>query len=209
MKILIADDHPVVRSGLKQLLAAERDMEVIGEATTGKEALDLVRSLEWDVSILDYSMPGSDGLSLLKQIKQEYPARPVLVLSVHSEDLHAREVLKAGGDGYIGKERSDTHLKAAIRKVAKGGKYISPELAEKLAVELGPHADKPLHDTLSDREYRVMWLLANGKQINQIARELNISPSTVSTYRTRILEKLGLTSNAALVRFAISHGLVE
>jgi two-component system invasion response regulator UvrY len=184
-------------------------MEVIGEATTGKEALDLVRSLEWDVGILDYSMPGSDGLSLLKQIKQEFPARPVLVLSVHSEDLHAREVLKAGGDGYIGKERSDTHLKAAIRKVAKGGKYISPELAEKLAVELGPHADKPLHDTLSDREYRVMWLLANGKQINQIAKELSISPSTVSTYRTRILEKLGLTSNAALVRFAISHGLVE
>ena len=209
MNILIADDHPVVRSGLKQLLSCERDMNVIGEATNGHEVMDLVRKLEWDVGILDYSMPGSDGLDLLKQIKHEYPERPLLVLSVHAEDLHAREVLKAGGDGYINKESSDTHLKSAIRKVAKGGKYISPELAEKLAVELGPDADKPLIETLSDREYRVMWLLSSGKQINQIARELAISPSTVSTYRTRILEKLGLTNNASLVRFAISHGLVE
>ena len=209
MKILIADDHPVVRSGLKQLLSAERDMVVIGEAGNGEEALELVRKLEWDVGILDYSMPGSDGLDLLRQIKLEYPARPVLVLSVHSEDLHAREVLKAGGDGYIGKERSDTHLTDAIRKVARGGKYISPELAEKLAIAIGPNADKPLHEKLSDREYRVMWLIASGKQINQIARDLCISPSTVSTYRTRILDKLGLENNAALVRFAVSHGLVE
>jgi len=209
MKIFIADDHPVVRSGLKQILAAEPDMDVIGEATNGVETIDLVRSHEWDVGILDYSMPGSDGLSLLKQIKSEYPGRPVLVLSVHSEDSHAREVLKAGGDGYIGKERSDAHLTSAIRKIAKGGKYISPELAEKLALEIGPNADKPLQETLSDREYRVMWLLASGKQINAIARELSLSPSTVSTYRTRILEKLGLSSNAALVRFAIRHGLVE
>jgi two-component system, NarL family, invasion response regulator UvrY len=209
MKVLIADDHPVVRHGLKQILATDSDMMVVGEAKNGNEAMDLARRLEWDVAVLDYSMPGRSGLELLAEIKREFPQRPVLVLSMHPEELHARRVLKAGGAGYMNKESAGEELAAAIRKVMNGGRYVSAALAERLAVELAPEAQKPPHETLSDREYRVMWLLASGKPINRIAKEMFLSPSTVSTYRVRILRKLGLTSNAELVQYAVKHQLIE
>lgn len=208
MRILIADDHAVVRQGLKQILASDPEVVVTGEARDGTEAIALARKVEWDVAVLDYSMPGPSGLDLLNEIKREFPERPVLVLSMHPEDVHATRVLKAGGSGYITKESASQELTSAIKKVANGGKYISQSLAEILALEISPDNRKLLHEALSDREYRVMWLLASGKQINQIAKEMSLSPSTVSTYRSRILKKLKLGSNAELVRYAISHRLV-
>jgi DNA-binding NarL/FixJ family response regulator len=209
MRILIADDHPVVRLGLKQILAAERDMLVVGEAKNGQEALELGRSLDWDVAVFDYSMPGRSGVELVKEIKRHHPGRPVLVLSMHPEELHATQVFKAGGSGYLNKESAGEELTAAIRKVAKGGRYVSAALAERLASELSPGSEKSPHETLSDREYRVMWLLASGKSINRIGQEMILSPSTISTYRTRILRKLGLSNNAQLVHYAITHKLIE
>ncbi|MBI3043073.1 MAG: response regulator transcription factor [Betaproteobacteria bacterium] len=209
MKVLIADDHPVVRHGLKQILAAESNMTVVGEATNGIEALELARKLDWDVAILDYSMPGRNGLDVLNEMKREFPQRPVLILSMHPEELHARRVLKAGAAGYMNKDSAGEELAAAIRKVVNGGKYVSAKLAEKLAVELAPDSQKPPHETLSDREYRVMWLLASGKPINRIAKEMFLSPSTISTYRIRILRKLGLATNAELVHYTIKHQLIE
>jgi two-component system, NarL family, invasion response regulator UvrY len=209
MRILIADDHPVVRSGLKQILAAEQDMIVVGEAKNANEALELSRALEWDVAIVDYSMPGRSGVELLKEIKREFPKRPVLVLSMFPEELHATEVFRAGGAGYMNKESASDELTAAIRKVMNGGKYISPNLAEKLASDLALDNEKPLHETLSDREYRVMWMLASGQQIKQIAGEMFLSPSTISTYRTRIFKKLRLANNAQLVQYAVKFKLIE
>ena len=208
MRILIADDHAVVRRGLKEILASEHDMEVVGEAKNGDEALELVRKLDWDVAVLDFSMPGRSGVELIKEIKRRYPGRPVLVLSMLPEEAHAAQVFKAGGSGYINKESAGEELTAAIRKVANGGKYVSANFAEKLATDLAPDAEKPLHESLSDREYRVMWLLASGKQINHIAAEMFLSPSTISTYRARILKKLKLTDNAALVRYAVKQQLI-
>jgi two-component system invasion response regulator UvrY len=209
VRVLIADDHPVVRHGLKQILASANDMTVIGEAKNGIETIELARKLEWDVAIMDYSMPGRSGLDLLKELKRTHPRRPVLVLSMYPEELHAMRVLKAGGSGYISKETASEELAPAIRKAITGGKYVSAALAERLAVDLSPGTDKPPHEALSDREYRVMWLLASGKAINRIAREMSLSPSTVSTYRARILKKLNVASNAELVHYAIKHNLVE
>jgi len=145
---------------------------------------------------------------LLGEIKREFPAKPILILSIHPEDVHATRVLKAGGAGYINKESAAQELTNAIRKVAGGGKYLSPALSERLALDLALEGEKPLHDNLSDHEYRIMWLLASGKAISQIAREMSLSPSTVSTYRTRVLKKLNLTTNAELVRYAVAHRLI-
>ena len=209
MRILIADDHPIVRHGLKQVLASDPDLVVVGEATNGDEALELARTLEWDLAILDFSMPGRSGFDLLDDMKREFPGRPVLILSIHAEQLHAARVLKAGGAGYITKESAPQELTKAVRKVAGGGKYVSPALAELLASELASDTGRQLHERLSDREYRVMWLLATGKQINEIAKEMVLRPSTVSTYRTRILRKLGLRNNAELVHYAVRQRLVE
>src|ERR1051326_3200490 len=208
MRILIADDHPIVRHGLKQVLASDPSATVVGEATNGDEALDMARRLEWDMAIFDFSMPGRSGLDLLGDIKREFPGKPVLILSMHSEDVHGSRVLRAGGAGYITKDSAPQELTTAVRKVANGGKYVSASLAEILASECSSDPQKALHEKLSDREYRVMWLLATGKQISEIAKEMGLSPSTVSTYRTRILRKLGLTSNAALVHYAVRHQLV-
>jgi two-component system, NarL family, invasion response regulator UvrY len=208
MRVLIADDHPVVRQGLKQMLMADPEFVVSGEARDGNEALELARKVEWDVAIFDFSMPGLSGLELLAEVKREFPSRPVLILSMHPEDVHATRVLKAGGSGYITKESASQELLSALRKVAGGGKYLSPTLSEMLALDLALEGQKPPHETLSDHEYRVMWLLASGKPISRIAREMSLSPSTVSTYRTRILKKLKISSNAELVRYAVSHRLV-
>jgi len=208
VRILIADDHPIVRRGLKDIVASEQDMTVIGEAKTGDEALELARKLEWDVAVLDYSMPGCNGADLVREVKRHYPDRPVLVLSILPEEVHAGQVFKAGGAGYINKASANEDLTGAIRKVVNGGKYVSAAFAEKLATELAEGGEKPPHELLSDREYRVMWLIASGKQINEIAEEMSLSPSTISTYRARILRKLALASNAALVRYAVKYRLI-
>lgn len=209
MNIVIADDHTVVRQGLKQILAAEPDMLVVGEAKNFGETLEVVRTLDWDVLILDYSMPGGNGLHVLKEIKHAYPARPVLILSMHPEDAIAISALRAGAAGYINKECASEELTVAIRKAVSGKKYVSTSLAEKLALELEEGSEGLPHESLSDREYRVMWLIASGKSITNIAEELTLSPNTVSTYRIRILKKLKLENNSDLVRYAVKHGLVE
>jgi two-component system, NarL family, invasion response regulator UvrY len=209
MRIVIADDHPIVRSGLKQILGSADDMTVVGEAENGTQTLDVVRKVDWDVLVLDYSMPDRNGIDLIKEIKRQYPERPVLVLSMMPEELHAAQVYKAGGAGFVKKDAATEELTVAIRKVHKGHKYVSPTFAERLASDLmSGNAERPLHESLTDREYRVMWLLASGKQIKEIARELYLSPSTISTYRTRILRKMKLSDNAALVRYAIDHQLI-
>jgi two-component system, NarL family, invasion response regulator UvrY len=207
MRVLIADDHPVVRHGLKQLLTGAPFTTVVGEAASGDEALELARNTEWDVAILDFSMPGCSGLELLAEMKQAFPGRPVLVLSMHAEDLHGTRALRSGASGYLTKESVAQELTKALAKVAAGGKYVSASLAELLAAEQGGDPKKAPHEKLSDREYRVMWLLATGKRIKETAAELGISPSTASTYRTRIMRKLRLGSSAELVRYAVRHQL--
>jgi len=208
VRILIADDHPVVRRGLRDIVANEQDMTVVGEAQSGDEALEMARKLDWDVAVLDYSMPGCSGADLVREVKRHHPERPVLVLSVLPEEVHAGQVLKAGGAGYINKASANEDLTSAIRKVVSGGKYVSAAFAERLATELAEGGEKPPHNLLSDREYRVMWLIASGKQINEIAEEMSLSPSTISTYRARILRKLELSNNAALVRYAVKYRLI-
>ena len=209
VRVLIADDHPVVRQGLKTMLSADPEVSVVGEAKDGDEALALVHSIEWDVAVLDYSMPGRGGVDLLAAVKHDYPDRPVLILSIYPEDPHGMRALKAGAAGYISKESASEDLTAAVKKVVTGGRYVSASLAEKLAARLTPEQDRPPHERLSDREYRVMWLLASGRSLQQIAEEMHLSPSTVSTYRGRILKKLGLSSNVELVHYAMKHRLIE
>jgi DNA-binding NarL/FixJ family response regulator len=209
MRILIADDHPIVRHGVKQVLAEDREMQVVAEAKDGDEALRLARELEWDVAILDFSMPGRSGFDLLGDLRREFPARPVIILSIHAEKMHAARVLRAGGAGYLNKSSAPQELARAVRKVAAGGRYVSASLAELLATDLAGDASRPLHEQLSDREYRVMWLLASGRQINEIAKDMQLRPSTVSTYRTRVFQKLHLRNNAELVQYAVRNQLVE
>jgi len=209
MKVIIADDHPVVRQGLRQMLAVESDLTVVGEARNGQEVVDLSRRVPWEVAVLDYNMPGKNGLELIKELRQRYPGRAVLILSMYPEDRYAVRALKAGASGYLTKESAPEELVSAIRKVAGGGRYVTPTLGEKLALELEDNRGKPLHETLSDREYQVMWMIASGKTVRQIADELFLSPNTVSTHRTRILRKKNMKSNAELMHYAIAHHLVD
>lgn len=209
IKVLIADDHPIVRQGLRQILAGIADMEVAGEAVNGQEALNQVRVGGWDVLVLDMTMPGRGGFDILKELKHEQPDLPVLVLSIHAEEQFAVRVLKAGASGYLTKENAPEELVKAIRKVVSGGRYISPSLAESLAFGLDAASDRPRHETLSDREFQVMRLIATGKTLTEIAEELSLSAKTVSTYRTRLLEKLDMKTNAELIRYAIENGLIE
>lgn len=209
MKVLIADDHPVVRRGLKQVLDAEEGVEVVAEAKDGQELIAHCGRLAWDVAVIDYNMPGKAGVELVKELKRRFPTRPVLVLSMYPEDRYALRLLKAGAAGYLNKESAPEELIGALRKVASGGRYVSAALGEKLATAVAGGDDKPLYENLSDREYQIMWLLASGKTVGDIARELYLSPNTVSTYRTRILGKLKVKNNAELMRYAIRHQLVE
>jgi two-component system invasion response regulator UvrY len=209
IKILIADDHPVVRKGLKEIIEETPDMAVRGEASTGHEVLEKVRKGDFDIVVLDISMPGGNGLDILKQLKSEKPELSVLVLSMYPEEQYAVRVLRAGASGYLTKESAPEELIAAIRKASKGGKYISSSLAEKLAFDLEIDAERPLHETLSDREYQVMRMLASGKTAKEIAKELFLSVKTISTYRSRILEKMKMKSSAELIHYAIKHRLVE
>jgi DNA-binding NarL/FixJ family response regulator len=209
IEILIADDHPIVREGLKQILAETSDMVVADEASNGQEVISKVRKREFDVIILDISMPGRSGLDILKQVKSLKPELPVLILSIHPEDQYATRVLRAGASGYLTKESTSDELIEAIRKVSLGGKYITASLAEKWAFDLEIDAEKPIHKTLSDREYEVMCMIASGKTPKKIAEELCLSVKTISTYRSRILEKMKMKGNAELTYYAIKHALID
>ena len=209
IKVLIADDHPIVRQGLRQILSGVSDMKVAGEAVNAQETLDQVRAGEWDVLVLDITMPGRSGFDILKELKHEQPSLPVLVLSIHAEEQFAVRVLKAGASGYLTKENAPDELIKAIRKVVSGGKYISRGLAESLAFGLDTDSARPQHEALSDREFQVMRLMTAGKTLAEIAETLSLSAKTVSTYRTRLLEKLNLKTNAEIIRYAIENRLIE
>ena len=208
IKILIADDHPIVRKGLKQILAETPNIIVAGEANNGAEVLTKVLKNEYDVVLLDISMPGRDGIDTLKELKDLKPNLPVLVLSIHSEDQYAVRVLRAGAYGYLTKESAPEELISAIRTVSLGRKYISPSVAEKLVFNLNNNAPKQPHEKLSDREYQVMDLIASGKTVKEISEDLSLSVKTISTYRARILEKMKMKNIAELIRYAIKNGLV-
>jgi two-component system invasion response regulator UvrY len=210
LKILIADDHAVLRMGLKQLINDECVMcgpAIFGEAENGQQVLDLVRQEQWDVVMLDISMPGRDGLDVLQELHQEQPDLRILVLSMYPEDQYAMRVLKMGASGYMTKDSAPDELAQAIEKITGGGKYISSGLAEQIAFGLGKPAE--VIDTLSHREYQVMRMIASGRTVSEIADQLCLSVKTVSTYRTRILEKMKMRTNAELTHYAVHHRLVE
>jgi DNA-binding NarL/FixJ family response regulator len=209
IKILIADDHAVVRRGLKQILAEEPNMAVFGEACNAQEVLKNVREQNWDIVILDITMPDRSGLEVLKELKNIRPKLPVLILSIHPEEQYAVRVLKAGAAGYMTKESAPEELVKAVRKVIRGSKYISPSLVEKLAFDLETDSEKPLHETLSDREYQVMCMIASGKTVKEIAKKLYLSVKTISTHRARILGKMKMKTNAELTHYAIKNRLVD
>jgi DNA-binding NarL/FixJ family response regulator len=209
MRVLIADDHAVFRRGLKETLAEAFSAVVFGEAKTAQEALDHVRRQNWDVVILDISMPGKSGLDILDELKHLRPKLPILLLSMHPEQQFARRALKAGAAGYLTKDGVPEELKEAIKKIVGGGRYVSATLAEKLAVDLREGSDLPLHELLSDREFQVLRMIASGKTVKEIAEELSLSVKTVSTYRARILEKTGMKTNAELIRYALQAQLVD
>ena len=209
IRILIADDHLIVREGLKQLLSAERDFEVAGEAADGLGALKQLREHMFDVLLMDMSMPGRSGIELIKQVKGEYPKLAILVLSMHKEKQYAVRALKAGALGYLTKESAPDQLVSAIRKVASGGAFISTGVAERLALELGGNHDEAPHTLLSDREYQIFMLIVAGEPIGGIADSLSLSVKTISTHKTRILQKMQMTSSAELIYYAIRHQLVS
>lgn len=208
-KILIADDHPILREGLKRILSGSGEKFQIDEAENGQEALDKVWANDYDVILLDISMPGTSGLDVLKQIKKQKPRLPVLILSMYPEDQYAMRILRAGASGYLTKNSASEELITAIRKVLQGRKYVTPTLAEKLVYELEADEKKQPHERLSDREYQVMHMIASGKTIKAIADELTLSVKTISTFRTRILTKMTMKNNAELTYYAIKQGLVE
>lgn len=207
-KVLIADDHAVVRRGLAQIISETMDLKVGGEAGDGNEVLDLVREETFDVVVMDLNMPGRSGLDTLKQLQIEYPKLPVLVLSMHAEDQYAVRMLRAGAAGYLTKESAAEKLVEAIRRVAGGGKYMSAAVAETLLNRLDSNREGPLHEALSDREFQVMRLLASGKTATEIGEMLSLSVKTISTYRTRVLEKMNMKSNAELTHYAIKNNLI-
>ena len=209
IRILIADDHAIVRAGLKQFIADHADMEVTAEAATGTEAIAAVRAQEFDVVLLDISMPDKNGIDTLKTIKHVRPELPVLMLSAYAEDQYAVNLLRAGAAGYLNKEAASSQLVGAIRTVVLGRKFVSPSLAQILADGVSGDADRPLHAELSQREFQIFCKLAAGAAVSKIADELNLSVKTVSTYRTRVLEKMAMKSNADLTYYAIKNGLIE
>ena len=209
IKILIADDHAIVREGLKQIVAEEKDMQVTGEAANAFELIELLKSKEWSIVVLDINMPGKSGLEALKDIKQIYPHLPVLILSMFSEDQYGLRAIKAGASGYLKKVSAPTELVTAIRKIVSGRKYINQQLAEKLADSFGATEKETLHEKLSDREYQIMCNIALGKSAEEIAEELSISINTVYSYRNRILEKMSMKSNVELTQYAVQNKLIE
>ena len=209
IRVLVVDDHPIVREGLKQILSDTEDILVVDEADSGQAVLDCAAKTNFDVVLLDISMPGRDGLEVLRELKQLKPKIPVLILSMYPEEHYAVRVLRGGASGYLTKASAPDELITAIRKVASGRKYISATLAERLTYELDRDASKPLHEILSDREYQVMHMLSTGKSVKDIALELDLSVKTVSTYRSRILKKMNMKNNAEIVLYAVQNKLID
>ena len=209
IKILIADDHAIVREGLKQIVAEEKDILVAGEAENASSLMELLAREKWSLVVLDINMPGKSGLEALKDIKLQYPDLPVLILSMFSEDQYGLRAIKAGASGYLKKVSAPTELVVAIKKIVSGGKYINQSLAEKLAEKFDETGKASLHEKLSDREYQIMCNIALGKSAEEIAQELSLSINTVYTYRNRILEKMSMKSNVELTQYVFSNKLVE
>jgi DNA-binding NarL/FixJ family response regulator len=209
IRVLIADDHAIVRQGLRQILSDTDDMEVTGEAGNGVEAVQLARQHEWDVMLMDVSMPDRNGIDALKMVRKEFPRLPVLILSMYPEDQYAIRALKAGAAGYLTKQSAPEQLVTAIRQVASGKKYVSAALALELAEAITDDSGRPAHEKLSDREYQTLCMIASGRTLTQIGEELNLSVKTVSVYRARLLEKMRLANNAELTHYALKHGLVD
>jgi DNA-binding NarL/FixJ family response regulator len=207
--VLIADDHAIVRQGLRQILSDTADLEVAGEADNGVAAIQLARAQPWDVMLMDVSMPDRNGIDALKIIRKEFPRLPVLILSMYPEDQYAIRALKAGAAGYLTKQSAPEQLVHAIRQVANGKKYVSAALALELAEAISEDSARAPHEKLSDREYQTLCLIASGKTLTQIGEELNLSVKTVSVYRARLLEKMKLNNNAELTHYGLKHGLVE
>jgi two-component system invasion response regulator UvrY len=209
IKVLIVDDHMVVREGLKQILSETSDIAVIDEADRGYVALKKIKEKEFNVVILDISLPDVSGLDILKLFKQQRPNINVLILSIYSEEQYAIRALRSGASGYLSKESVSEELIRAIRKISRGGKYIPPPLAEKLAFALEVDFKNPLHEILSDREYQVMCMIASGKTVKDISGELFLSHKTISTYRQRILQKMKMKNNTEIIRYAIKNKLID
>jgi two-component system invasion response regulator UvrY len=209
IRILFVDDHALLRAGIKLLLADAADIEIAGEAASAAEAMQKLHAGAWDLLLLDISLPGRSGLDLLKQIKATMPELPVLILSMYPEEQYAIRVLRAGASGYLTKESAPGQLVAAIRKVAQGGRYVSPTVAERLVNEIGGRGSESPHETLSDREFEVFRLLASGRTVGQIAQAVNLSVKTVSTHRRHILNKMRMGNNADLTQYAVRHGLLD
>lgn len=209
IRVLIADDHAIVRRGLRQILQELPDVDGIDEAANGQEVLARVRKNPYDLVLLDISMPGNSGLDVLKQIKAERPKLPVLMLSMHPEEQYAIRALKAGASGYLTKESAPEQLINALTKILQGGKYVSEVLAEHIASNLGLSGDRLPHEQLSDREFQIMRMLASGRTVTEIGEELSLSAKTVSTYRTRVLSKMGFKNNADITRYAIQNHLLD
>lgn len=207
-RILLVDDHKLVRAGLRQILQTQQDMEVIAEAGTGAEALDAVRTEEIDLILLDLSLPDYSGIDLMKSILAGGP-RKILVLSMHPEENYARRVIRGGAAGYLNKEAAPELLISAIRKIASGGRFVSPALAELLAIDLAEDSHEAPHERLSDREFEVFERIVQGESVSEIAAQLHLSPKTISTHRSRILQKMDLRNNADLIRYAIDQGMLK
>lgn len=209
INILIADDHPIVRAGFKQVIADTEDMVVADEAENGQDVLTFIQKKDYDIILLDISMPGRNGLEILKDLKADKPKTPVLILSIYPEEQYAIRALRAGASGYMTKASAPHELIAAIRKICQGGKYISASLAEKLTDYLDTDSAKPPHELLSDREHQVMLMIASGKTVSQIGDELCLSVKTISTYRSHILEKMKLKNNAEITLYAVKNQLIS
>ena len=209
IRIVIVDDHAILRRGLTQIIAESGDMQVVGEAASSSEALRLLREKPCDVVLLDVSLPDRNGIETLKLVRRELPKLRVLMLSMHPENQYAVRALKAGAAGYLNKQSAPAQLVGAIRQVNRGGKYVTPAVAEELANSIGDDTDKPLHHTLSIREYQTMCLIASGKTLTEIGQQMSISVKTVSVYRARVMEKMRLKNNAELTHYAIKNQIVE
>lgn len=209
IRVVIADDHTIVREGLKQILLTDPEIRIVAEARDGLEVMSCVRDLDFDLLLLDMSMPKKSGIELIKQIKGEKPKLRVLILSMHEEQQYAIRAIKSGASGYLTKESAPAQLLSAIRKVAAGGAFISSAVAEQLALGAMPQSEGPAHAALSDREYQVFQLLVSGKGVSDIAEQLNLSVKTVSTHKARLMEKMGMTNQTELIRYAIAHRLVD
>jgi DNA-binding NarL/FixJ family response regulator len=209
IRIVIADDHAIVREGLKRIVAGASDMQVLGEAADGTQVMQRVRELDFDILVLDLSMPGRSGMELIRLVRSEKPKLRILVLSMHQELQYAVRAIKSGASGYLTKESAPSQLEQAIRKIAGGGAFVTPEVAEQLALGAMPGSESHPHETLSDREFEVFRLLAAGVSVTEIASRLKLSVKTVSTHKANLMQKMGLQNASELIRYAIRHGLAD